>query len=66
MSIYSSAHSEPVVAEMRKLAEVHERVEMERHKFKKEMLKMKEEMELKDVRLEHKKVKENPKEADGK
>ncbi|KAM3229020.1 hypothetical protein ACQJBY_060131 [Aegilops geniculata] len=55
-----------LVAEMRKLAEVHERVEMERHKFKKEMLKMKEEMELKDVRPEHKKVKENPKEADGK
>ncbi|KAF7049356.1 hypothetical protein CFC21_057910 [Triticum aestivum] len=54
-----------LVAEIRKVAEVHERVEMERHKFKKEMqiLKM---MELKDVRLEHKKVKENPKEADGK
>uniref|UniRef100_R7W4P0 Uncharacterized protein n=1 Tax=Aegilops tauschii TaxID=37682 RepID=R7W4P0_AEGTA len=42
---------------MTRLAEVHERVEMERHRFRKEMLKMKmkEEMETEDVKLERKK-----------
>ncbi|KAF7047415.1 hypothetical protein CFC21_056348 [Triticum aestivum] len=57
-----------LVAEMRRLAEVHERVEMERHKFMKEMLKMKmkEEMETEDVKLEHKKVKvENEEQVHG-
>ncbi|XP_020168762.1 uncharacterized protein [Aegilops tauschii subsp. strangulata] len=55
----SAAGVTKLVAEMTRLAEVHERVEMERHRFRKEMLKMKmkEEMETEDVKLERKKVK---------
>ncbi|KAF7042260.1 hypothetical protein CFC21_051912 [Triticum aestivum] len=57
-----------LVAEMTRLAEVHERVEMERLKFMKEMLmmKMKEEEETEDVKLERKKVKaENEEQVHG-